>query len=161
MTYLVSLTKYIPVTESARAVRPPPDPNAVANQLHSAAIHLLRRVRRTDEATGLTPARLSLLSVLVFGGPGTISELAAQEQVAVPTMSRLVAALAATGLVQRAADPADGRLVFVAATKEGARLMLRARRDRVEYLARHISRLASPDVELLGRAAELMERAFQ
>ena len=62
----------------------------VADRLHSAAIHLLRRVRQQDVATGEGPARLSALSVLVFGGPKTLGELAAAEQVKPPTMSRIV-----------------------------------------------------------------------
>ena len=67
------------------------DPATVADHLHSAAIHLLRLVRRRDAETGLSPARLSALSVLVFGGPRTVGDLAADEQVRSPTMSRLVA----------------------------------------------------------------------
>ncbi len=64
--------------------------SAVADRLHSAAIHLLRRVRKQDAATGEGPARLSALSVLVFGGPMTLGQLAAAEQVKPPTMSRIV-----------------------------------------------------------------------
>jgi len=48
----------------------------VADRLHSAAIHLLRRLRRQDDAMGLTPARASALSILVFGGPATLTMLA-------------------------------------------------------------------------------------
>jgi len=61
----------------------------VADGLHSAAIHLLRRVRKQDTKTGEGPARLSALSVLVFGGPKTLGELAAAEQVRPPTMTRI------------------------------------------------------------------------
>src|SRR3954463_14052103 len=63
----------------------------LADRLHSTAIHLLRRVRKQDVAIGQGPARLSALSVLVFGGPKTLGELAAAEQVKPPTMSRIVA----------------------------------------------------------------------
>ena len=76
--------------------------DAVADRLHSAAIHLLRRLRREDDASGQSAPRLSALSVLVFGGPQTIGALAAAEQVRVPTMSRVVAAL---GRVCSAAPP--------------------------------------------------------
>jgi len=74
-----------------------PQALVVADRLHSAAIHLLRRVRKQDVATGEGPARLSALSVLVFGGQKTLSELAAAEQVKPPTMSRIVAGLARNG----------------------------------------------------------------
>jgi DNA-binding MarR family transcriptional regulator len=70
-----------------------------ADRFHSAAIHALRHVRREDPATGLSAARLSALSVLVFGGPTTLGELAAAEQVKPPTMTRIVRALEEDGLV--------------------------------------------------------------
>ena len=91
----------------------------LADRLHSAAIHLLRRVRRVDEETGLTAARLSALSVLVFGGQVTLSELAAAEQVSAPTMSKLVRGLERDGLVEREANERDGRSVVLRATDEG------------------------------------------
>ncbi|MBW3537268.1 MAG: MarR family transcriptional regulator [Actinobacteria bacterium] len=78
--------------------------NQLAQQLNSVAIHLVRRLRRADESLGITPARLSALSVLVFGGPCTLTELAAAEQVAGPTMSRIVAALEEAPFVELAPD---------------------------------------------------------
>src|SRR5580658_5800755 len=82
---------------------------AIADQLHSAAIHLLRRLRKQDIAIGEGPARLSALSVLVFGGPKTLGELAAAEQVKPPTMSRIVAGLARSRLIEITADSRDAR----------------------------------------------------
>src|SRR5271169_3195797 len=70
-----------------------PETLAAADCLHSAAIHLLRRVRKQDSASGVGPAQLSALSVLVFAGPKTLGELAAAEQVKPPTMSRIAAGL--------------------------------------------------------------------
>src|SRR2546423_15339399 len=72
-----------------------------ADRIHSAAIHLIRRVREVDECMGVTPARASALSVLVFGGPRTLTELAQAEHVTTATMSRLVTALEGEGLVRR------------------------------------------------------------
>src|SRR2546427_12799327 len=62
----------------------------VADRLHSAAIHLLRHVRKQDVATREAPARLSALSVLVFGGPVTLGQLAVAEQVKLPPLTRIV-----------------------------------------------------------------------
>ena len=73
----------------------------LADRLHSAAIHLLRLVRVQDAATGVAPARLSALSVIVFGGPVSLNDLARAEQVRPPTMSRIVDALEAEGLARR------------------------------------------------------------
>src|SRR6266568_386457 len=84
-----------------------------ADRMHSAAIHLLRRVSRDDQSAGVSPARLSALSVLVFAGPQTISELAMMERVKVPTMSRLVAAMEAEALVRRERHGTDGRVVVL------------------------------------------------
>jgi DNA-binding MarR family transcriptional regulator len=133
---------------------------AVADRLHSASIHLLRRVRREDEATGLGPARLSALSVVVFGGPLSLGRLAAAEQVRPPTMSRIVAALEDDGLVRREPDPDDGRGVVVTATEEGTRLLQRARRRRIENLTGLIESLDRREVAVLEEAATILERAL-
>ena len=73
-----------------RRTSPAQEVDAVADRLHSAAIHLLRRLRVEDEALGISAPRLSVLSVLVFAGPMRIGELAHAEQVEPPTMTRLV-----------------------------------------------------------------------
>src|SRR5215207_4890156 len=98
-----------------------PDPVETAEKLHSAAIHLLRRLRRQDVASGLTAPRLSALSVIVYGGPMTMGALAAAEQVRPPTITRIVAGLEAGGLVGREASPADARATLVRATPAGER----------------------------------------
>lgn len=128
-----------------------------ADRLHSAAIHLLRRLRRTDAETGLTASRLSALSVLVHAGPLSMGELADAEQVRPPTVSRLVGDLERAGLVLRLADPDDGRVQRVRATPEGRRLLERGRRRRVGALARRLSALSEEERDLLARAAELLE----
>jgi DNA-binding MarR family transcriptional regulator len=84
---------------------------ALADRLHSTVIHLLRLVRVQDAATRVAPARLSALSVIVFGGPVSLNDLARAEQVRPPRMSRIVDALEAEGLAQRNVNPADRRAV--------------------------------------------------
>jgi DNA-binding MarR family transcriptional regulator len=130
----------------------------VADRLHSASIHLLRRVRRVDEATGLSAARLSALSVVVFGGPMTLGRLARTEQVSPPTMSKLVDALEREGLVTREADDRDGRAVVVAATEEGQRILVEGRRRRIDELAGLFQELSPDELETLGEAAAIVER---
>jgi DNA-binding MarR family transcriptional regulator len=129
----------------------------VADRLHSAAIHLLRRVRRVDSLTGLTPSRASVLSVLVFGGPRTLGELAKAEQVSAPTMTRLVSGLEADGLVRRAASTRDRRVVVAHATPEGQRRLRQGRERRVAELAELMAGLGPEALETLGRAASLVE----
>ncbi|HEX6596803.1 MAG TPA: MarR family transcriptional regulator [Acidimicrobiales bacterium] len=130
----------------------------VADRLHSAAIHVLRLVRREDAATGLSAARLSALSVLVFGGDRTVGQLAAAEQVRSPTMSGLVAEMEREGLVERRPSAADGRSVVVSATQEGRRVLHEGRRRRVAALAERLAGLDHDEVALLGEAAALLER---
>ena len=138
-----------------------PEATAVADRLHSAAIHLLRRVRKQDVATGEGPARLSALSVLVFGGPKTLGELAAAEQVKPPTMSRIVDGLTRNRLVKVTSDPHDARRLRIRATARGIRLLQKGRQMRVEYLASHLEILTSEELEKLGEAVEILKRALE
>lgn len=138
--------------------RASPRHTQVADRLHSAAIHVLRHVRRQDEALGVGPAGLSALSVLVFAGPRSLGALAAAEQVKPPTMSRLVSGLERDGLATRVPDPADGRGVVVQATPKGRRVLLAGRRRRVAALAHRLSGLTNEELDRLHEAAELMER---
>jgi DNA-binding MarR family transcriptional regulator len=135
-----------------------PDVNLLADRLHSAAIHLLRRLRTVDTASGLTAPRLSALSVIVFGGPLTLGALAAAEQVRPPTMTRLVAALERDGLVTREPDPTDGRQVLLRATSAGRRLLEEGRSRRTASLARRLSKLAPDELDGLWQAATQLER---
>jgi DNA-binding MarR family transcriptional regulator len=138
---------------------PRQDPERIADSLHSAAIHLLRRLRGEDAASGLSAPRLSALSVIVFAPrPLTLGELAEAEQVRPPTISRLFQGLEAEGLVERLPDPHDGRVQRVRATDEGRRLLREGRARRVAALARDLERLPPGDLETLDAAAELLER---
>src|SRR3979490_1835302 len=97
--------------------------SALADRLHSSAIHLLRRVRKQDAATGEGPARLSALSVLVYGGPMTLGQLATAEQVKPRTMSQIVAGLKCSGLARIAEDTRDARRIRVSVTAKGKRVL--------------------------------------
>lgn len=138
-----------------------PDATALADRLHSAAIHLLRRLRREDDAAGLSAPRLSALSVVVFGGPRTLGELAAAEQVRPPTMSRIVSALERERLVVRERDAADGRIVRVRATPHGERHLHAGRARRVAALAERLAALDDDERVLLQRATDVLERVVK
>ena len=136
----------------------PAQRSAVADALHSAAIHLLRGVRKEDERTGVGPARLSALSVLVFAGPLRLTELARIEQVKPPTMTKVVAGLEAAGLVRRRTDAEDARAVRLEATPRGTKLLQEGRRRRVGRLAAALQSLAPDELEVLARAAAIIEQ---
>jgi DNA-binding MarR family transcriptional regulator len=138
-----------------------PETIAAAGRLHSAAIHLLRRVRQQDVATGVGPAQLSALSVLVFAGPKTLGELAAAEQVKPPTMSRIAAGLKRSRLVEVTRDPYDARRMSIRATAKGTRLLQQGRQRRIEYLAAHLDSLARSELTQLGAAANILEELLR
>ncbi len=137
---------------------PTPTTHAIADRLHSAAIHLLRRLRRTDDATGLSPARLSALSVVVFAGPRTLGEVASIEQVRPPTMTHLVRGLGQQGLVRRESDDDDKRVARIRATQKGRRVLERGRQLRLRGLTERISALDASDVAALEAAIPIIER---
>ena len=146
---------------SARGPRksaPAPREAQVAERVHAGAIHLLRRLRRADEATGLSAPRLSALSVVVFAGPLPLGALAAAEQVRPPTMTRLVAALEGEGLVRRVADASDARRALVEATPRGRRLMMAGRGRRIALLAEQLAGIPAEELDALERAAATLER---
>jgi DNA-binding MarR family transcriptional regulator len=131
--------------------------DATATALSSGAIRLLRAVRRVDRETGLPPAQLSALSVLVFGGPLGLGRLAAVEDVAGPTMTRIVDGLVGRGLAVR--EPGeDRRSVRVTATDAGRALMEAGRRRRVEVLTEALAALPAADRRRLAAAAPLLAR---
>ena len=137
---------------------PDADPLVIANRLHSSAIHLLRRLRKQDERAGISAARLSALSVVVFAGPLTMGQLAAAEQVAPPTMTRLVTAMERGGLVERRQDAHDGRVVWIQASPKGTRILHAARQRRVATLAADLAELEPAERKLLAAAAGIIER---
>ena len=132
--------------------------HTVADRLHSAAIHLLRRLRRQDKAMGLTPARASALSIMVFGGPVTIGSLAKAEQVSAPTITRLLVGMEREGLVRREPDARDGRVVWVHPTTKGTRILHEGRRRRVAALAEDLASLKASERETVAAAADILER---
>src|SRR5262245_43649433 len=126
------------MTEVKQKISPRPEALDAADRLHSAAIHLLRLVRQQDTASGEGPARLSALSVLVFGGSMTLGQLASAEQVKPPTMTRIVTGLERHKLAERVTDPKDARRVQIRATAKGIRLLQGARSRRIAFLAQHL-----------------------
>jgi DNA-binding MarR family transcriptional regulator len=132
------------------------DALSLADQLHSAAIHLLRHLRREDDASGLSAPRLSALSVVVFGGPLTLGQLARAEQVKPPTMTRIVTGLENDGLVRREGDKRDKRLTRILPTARGQKVLMAGRARRVELLARAVEKLGATELSDLRRGGQLL-----
>ena len=145
---------------AAQSSTPSQTATDLADQLHSAAIHLLRRLRVRDRETNVGPAQLSALSVLVFGGPKSLGELADAEQVRPPTMSRIVAGLQRAGLVRRHATD-DSRRVRLEASPKGVSLMWEARKRRIESLANAVGILPENEKQQLREVLTLLQQIMR
>jgi DNA-binding MarR family transcriptional regulator len=133
-----------------------------ADRIHSAAIHLLRRVREVDaKAMGISPARASALSVLVFGGARSLTELAAAEQVTSATMSKLVTAMEGEGFVRRYPDVNDARSIRIEPTAKGRRILERGRKRRLDLLEQLLGGASDAEIAAVGTAASVVERAVE
>jgi len=133
------------------------DLGELAARLRLAITRTARRLRQ-EAGTDLSPSQTAALSTIDCSGPLTPSELAALERVQRPTATRIVARLEEEGLVERAADPADGRSFIVSATSEGRALIRKLRTRKNAYLARRLRDLDTEEVATLARAAEILER---
>src|SRR6185369_1947347 len=132
----------------------------VADRLHSAAIHLLRRLRVRDRESGIGPSQLSALSVLVFGGPRSLGELADAEQVRPPTMSRIVVGLEEAGLIRRQSTE-DKRRVRLETTAKGTKILQEGRMRRVDSLARALRSLEPTELQQLDEAVKLIQNLIR
>jgi DNA-binding MarR family transcriptional regulator len=147
-------------TVRARHHPEPSSAESLADELHSAAIHLLRQLRKEDDASGLSAPRLSALSVVVFGGPLTLGQLARAEQVRPPTMTRIVTGLEKEGLVQRRGDKRDKRLTHIEATLKGQKVLAAGRARRVEALTHAVERLQRQQLAELRRGVHLLKEVI-
>jgi DNA-binding MarR family transcriptional regulator len=102
--------------------------------------------------------RASILSILVFAGPQSITTLAGMERVTPPAVTKTVAALEREGYVVRERSSNDQRVVLVRATPTGRRVLERGRAARVREVARRLDGTSARDLATLRRAAALMAR---
>jgi DNA-binding MarR family transcriptional regulator len=134
--------------------------STLALEVNSLTIHLNRWAKRADDVLGVPPARLSALSVLVFGGDRTMTELADAEMVTMATISRVVDGLESTGLAARRPNPADARSWVVRATPKGRRLMERGRQARVDRLVELLELVPAAERATVERALVLLRDAL-
>lgn len=148
MIYLARLTKLVDLSKSQH--------QQLASELHSGAIRLLRGLRKTDSAFGVGPARLSALSVLIYAGPRTPSDLAEIEQVRSPTMTKILRGLVDQGLVRLEPSPEDRRSKIASATARGKRLLESARQARLARLTRALDEIPASDRATLAKASRIL-----
>jgi DNA-binding MarR family transcriptional regulator len=133
----------------------------LAARLAGLSTVLQRHLSRVDAGEGLTRARLSALALLVLGGPHTLGELAAAEHVRPPTMTRLIHAMEADGLVERERNPDDGRSVVLRATPLGVEQLEQGRARQIAPLAEAMSDLDRSERLQLEDAADLLGRLLR
>jgi DNA-binding MarR family transcriptional regulator len=137
--------------------RPPlADPVELAAVLRLSATRLARRLRR-ESSTGLSPSQLSALATIERHGTVTLGFLAEREQVAPPTVTKVVARLEADGLIERRADGSDRRISRVTTTPEGDALLAATRRRKDAWLADRIRRLDDDQRARLAAALDVLD----
>lgn len=136
---------------------PSVDVAALATRLRTDVWRLARRLR-SEAHVALTPTLQSALGTIDRHGPITVGDFARHEQIRKPTATRTVAALVEQGLVERTADPLDGRVTWLRLSPEGRRLVQQVRRRYDAYLAERIKSLPPDELATLERAAAILER---
>ena len=129
----------------------------LASELRLSVMRLARRLR-SMRADSLSLNQVAALATLERHGPLTPGELAAHEKVQPPSMTRILGALEAAGLVTRTAHPSDGRQALVAASPAGAALLREDRRRRDAWLSQRMKDLLPADVAVLVQAVEVLDR---
>jgi len=118
---------------------------------------LIGLFRWLSPPSGLSLTAAATLATLERAGPCRLTSLAAREAVTQPAMTQLVARLQEAGLVARAPDPADGRVVQVRITGEGKAMLARRRAVRAERLAGMLARLSAAEQAALAAALPAMD----
>ena len=134
-----------------------PDAVELPARLRLAIARMARRMRQ-EAGDELSPSMMAALATIENRGPLTPSELAEFERIKRPTATRVLRRLEDDGLIERTADPSDGRSAVVSVTREGAALLKKLRSRKNAYLARRLRELPDEDVETLDRAAAVLER---
>ena len=134
------------------------DTAALAHDLRLAVMRFSRRLRNQRVDTSVTLTHLAALSTLKRNGPMSPGELAAQERVQPPSMTRVVVALEGMGLVTRTPHPTDGRQVIIGLTPAAEDLLSAEARAREAWLSSRLHQLTAEERAVLREAAEIMEK---
>jgi DNA-binding MarR family transcriptional regulator len=130
----------------------------IAALLHEQFARLTRRLRTLEMPNGMTPERLSALSVIEKRGPISVTALAETEMVRPATMSRMITALGTEGLVKRSDDKSDGRGVLVSVTPKGRRAFQRAQEQRLSRFAEVVESLTDDQLVAMRDLTAALER---
>ena len=126
--------------------------------LRIAIMRTARRLRAQRSDTSLSLGAIAALATLDREGPLTPGELADQERVQPPSMTRTLAALEAARLVQRVPHPTDRRQVLVSTTPQAHAMLKADRLRRDEWLATRMRSLTAEERATLAAATQILER---
>jgi DNA-binding MarR family transcriptional regulator len=129
-------------------------------RLRVAVTRLNRRLRQ-ESVTGVSPSQESALSTVNRLGRPTLGELAQVEQVQPPTMTRVIDAMEAAGLIVRCGDDDDRRVIRVELTARGRSTLERIKSLKNAYLARQIATLTPAERARAADLAALLERLVE
>lgn len=134
------------------------DSAALAHELRLAVMRFSRRQRHQRVDTSVTLTHLAAMSTLKRFGAMSPGELAAHERVQPPSMTRVVVALEAKGLVTRTPHATDGRQVVIELTPAAERLLDDEARAREAWLAGQLHQLSADERAVLRDAATILEK---
>jgi len=131
----------------------------LASELRVSVMRLRRRLAAEREPDNqLSAGATAVLGVLFRLGEQTVGELATQERVQPPSMTRTVKCLEAEGYVTRRPHETDGRQVVVELSEKGRQTLLADRRRRDAWLAQRLKDLTTAERDVLRAAAPILER---
>ncbi|MGH3259755.1 MAG: MarR family winged helix-turn-helix transcriptional regulator [Streptosporangiaceae bacterium] len=130
---------------------------ALAGEVAAALERVFGLFRSLSPPDGLSLTSAATLSTLERSGPCRLTWLAAREGVTQPAMTQLIARLQDAGLVDRAADPADGRVVQIRLTDDGRATVARRRAVRADRLAGLLAGLTPGERDALAAAVPAMD----
>ena len=130
----------------------------LSSALRVSVMRLSRRIRNERDASDdMSSNQIAALFTLARSGPMTIGDLAAEEKVQPPSMTRTVTSLVGKGLVQRDAHVTDRRAVMISLTDAGRTVLEETRRRREAWLHQRLCELTPAQRQILRDAAPLLE----
>jgi len=132
------------------------DPTGDAERLRHGVNRLARLLRHQDDGD-IGATSTAALATVRTRGPLTLGELASAEQVAPPTMTKVVEKLEGRGFVTRRVDPDDRRVARVTVTAAGTRYLDRSRARRAAWLAARLDLLEPQQRAQLASTIDLLE----
>jgi DNA-binding MarR family transcriptional regulator len=121
------------------------------------AIARLSRQLRQQAGSPLTPTLQSVLASIALHGPLSLGDLAVREQVAPPTITKLLGRLDDLGLIERQRGAGDRRVILVSLSPGGRQVFEESRQRRTTWLEQRLRQLDRFDPAQLTQAVELLE----